>query len=183
MPKFTKITLLFFMLLSTFSCGGGDDNDNTGGDVTVKPKGSDNAIPVYNQAYQENFEADKIADIIANATNAYVLVDPFLDGVAEAIPQIKANGNEVGGYISIGTGEDYREDFDALKPFLVTKVWAEWAGEYFVNETTTGIIPVLKLRIDKMATMGCDWVEFDNMDWAFDDDNRNEYNFDTSVWV
>lgn len=139
------------------------------------------AIPVYNEAYQENWEADKIADILQTANGAYVLVDPFEPGVVEHIATIKANGNQVGGYISIGTGEDYRADFNQLQPFLVTKEWGQWAGEYFVNETTTGIIPIMKARIDSLEKWGCDWVEFDNMDWAFDDDYRKEFGFKTTI--
>ncbi len=146
-------------------------------DDEIKPRGNSQAIPIYNQAYIENYIADNIDDIISEAKNAYVLVDPFRQGVAEKIPAIKANNNQVGGYISIGTGEDWRDDFDLLQPFLVSKQWNEWDGEFFVKETTTGIIPIMKKRIDKLANWGCDWVEFDNMDWAFDDENRNKYGF------
>ena len=148
---------------------------------TTKPTGSANAKAIYNQAYQENYAADNLQDILANATGSYVLVDPYQDGVVAAIPVIKANGNEVGGYISIGTGENWRSDFAELEPFLVTTQWQEWEGEFFVNETTTGIIPVLKARIDELATFGCDWVEFDNMDWIFDDDLRTQYGFQVTI--
>ena len=33
----------------------------------------------------------------------------------------------------------------------------------------------MKLRIDKMAAWGLDWVEFDNMDWAEDEEIRTNY--------
>ncbi|HFB99969.1 MAG TPA: hypothetical protein ENJ53_04110 [Phaeodactylibacter sp.] len=169
-----KHFLLISILLFSFSC----KKDST--QNTEKPKGSDNAKPIYNQAYQENFEADKISDIIANAKNAYVLLDPFENDVATAIAAIKANGNEVGGYISIGTGENWRADYSQLEPFLVSQQWGQWAGEYFVKKTTTGIIPIMKARIDSMAVWGCDWVEFDNMDWVFDDDYRTQYGIEAT---
>lgn len=169
-----KHFLLISILLFSFSC----KKDST--QNTEKPKGSDNAKPIYNQAYQENFEADKISDIIANAKNAYVLLDPFENDVATAIAAIKANGNEVGGYISIGTGENWRADYPQLEPFLVSQQWGQWAGEYFVKKTTTGIIPIMKARIDSMAVWGCDWVEFDNMDWVFDDDYRTQYGIEAT---
>jgi len=144
-------------------------------DIIDKP--NTEAIAIYNQAYNENFDADKIDFILEKAANAYVLIDPFQDDIANSIAAIKANSNEVGAYISIGTGENWRDDFETMKPFLVSKSWDEWDGEYFVNTTTTGIIDIMKARIDKIALWGCDWVEFDNMDWIDDDDLRNKYNF------
>jgi len=171
-PKYLIISIL--IVLTTLAC---DKNDNS----SEKPHGSDKAIPVYNQAYQENFEADKISEIINNAKNAYVLVDPFQPGVAKSISDIKVKGNQVGGYISIGTGENWRDDFDNLKPFLVSKEWGQWEGEYFVNKTNTGIIDVMKARIDSMEKWGCDWVEFDNMDWIFDVDLRKEYGYEVTI--
>ncbi len=152
--------ILFFGIIA-LSCEKDDE---------IKPRGNSQAVPVYNQAYSENFDPDNIDDIIADARNAYVIIDPFEPGIAKKIPEIKANNNEVGGYISIGTGEDWREDFTAMQPFLVDEQWAEWEGEYFVKKVTTGIISIMKKRIDKLAEWGCDWVEFDNMDWFFCDD-------------
>lgn len=135
----------------------------------------------YNQAYQENYEEDSIEYILKNASNSYVLLDPFLmNDISEYIDEIKINNNELSAYISIGTGEKWRDDFDEMMPFLVKKQWGEWDGEYFVDQTKTGITEVMKRRIDKIAAMGFDWVEFDNMDWAFDDDNRNEYGFEVT---
>ncbi len=166
---------LFFLLFPVFifsNCTGHDG---------PKPQGNEQAVPVYNEAYQENYEADKIDDILQQARGAYVLVDPFDNNVAAFVADIKAEGNEVGGYISIGTGEDWRTDFSALQPYLVSSPWGQWPGEYFVNETTTGILDVMKARIDSLAAWGCDWVEFDNMDWAFDDQLRAQYGFQTTA--
>ena len=168
--KYAAITLIVLLL---FSCG----TDDT---VDVKNPKKSKAIPIYNQAYNENWDADKISDIIAHAKNAYVLVDPFEDNVSASVAEIKSKGNEVGAYISIGTGEDWRADFQALKPYLVTKQWGEWEGEYFVKTTTTGILDIMKARIDKISDWGCDWVEFDNMDWAFDDDYRTEFGIEVT---
>lgn len=138
------------------------------------------AITVYNQAYQENYQEDKIDDIIATAKNAYVLIDPFQKDIASSIATIKANGNQVGAYISIGTGEDWRNDFSEMQEYLISKQWGQWQGEFFVNSTTTGIINIMKARIDKIALWGCDWVEFDNMDWIYDDELRATYKFEVT---
>ncbi len=126
---------------------------------------SNHVLPVYNQAYQENFEADTVADILLSARNAYVLVDSFDSNIINNIKNIKANCNQVGGYISAGTGEIWRDDFEQLKPYLTSKEWSDWPGEFYVSYTNTGIVDVMKARIDKMALLGLDWVEYDNMDW------------------
>jgi endo-alpha-1,4-polygalactosaminidase (GH114 family) len=169
-----KYILLFTALIlgtSLFSCS--KDKD----DETQQEQNQVNAIAVYNQAYQETFEPDTVTDIIVNATNAYVLVDPFEDNTYESVAAIKQGNNQVGAYISIGTGETYRDDFAQLEPYLVATPWGEWPDEYFVNEVTTGILPIMKARIDQIAAWGCDWVEFDNMDWVFDEASRATYGF------
>ena len=139
-----------------------------------------NPISVYNQAYQENYNADTIADILANAKDAYVLLDATEDDIGQHVSAIKAKGNQVGAYISAGTGEDYREDFAALQPYLSSTAWPDWPNEYFVSQTTTGIVPVMKRRIDKVSNLGVDWIEFDNMDWL-DEETRAQYNLTATV--
>jgi cysteinyl-tRNA synthetase len=142
-------------------------------------------VEVWNQAYQETYEPDSIADILAGANNAYVLIDPFQpehgDTMPGVIDALHAKGNVVSAYISIGTGETWRDDFAALKPHLVDKQWDDWGGEYFVSMPNEAVIAIMKSRIDKIAAWGFDWVEFDNMDWVYDDDYRAEYNFAASV--
>lgn len=178
-----KVNMKFFytslMMFAVVSCGGGNNNNNDLTENIDKPIGSSLAIPVYNQAYNENYDSDQIENILLDANNGYVLLDPFQDGVVDAIDGIKANGNQVGAYISIGTGENWRSDFTDLQPYLVTLQWDEWEGEYFVNETSTEVIDVMKSRIDKIAAWGFDWVEFDNMDWV-DDFARETYGIQAS---
>ena len=170
------ITVLIVLIV--VSCNDNDGNITL--EETTKTEGSENAIAVYNHAYNENYEADQIEYIALNANNAYVLLDPFQDDAIESIDEIKANRNQLAAYISIGTGENWREDFNQLQPFLTTQQWAEWPGEYFVNATTTGLIEIMKIRIDKIADLGFDWVEFDNMDWALYGDTRETYDIQVS---
>ena len=145
-----------------------------------KVKGATKAIPVYNQAYQENYAADTIAEILSNARNAYVLVDALEDDIGRFVNQIKSKQNQVAGYISAGTGENYRSDFEDLKPYLSPTSWPQWPDEFFVSETTTGILPLMKKRIDKIAAWGADWIEFDNMDWL-DEETRQQYNLSATT--
>jgi hypothetical protein len=167
MKKTVFISIL--SVITLIGCGGGGNEDTQ----------ESTAIPIYNQAYQENFEADTIEEILTSATDAYVLIDPFEAGVVEHIATIKEQNNQIGGYISAGTGEDWRDDFSELEPYLSSVVWDEWEGEYYVSQTTTGIVEVMKKRIDKMAEWGIDWVEFDNMDW-FDEETKEAYRLELS---
>jgi len=133
---------------------------------------------LWNQAYQENWNADSVVDILAGARDSYILLDPFDSPEArDAIPAIKARGNTVAVYISVGTGEDWRDDFDALNTSLVEKFWGEWPGEYFIDTISEDVLSVMKARIDKASAWGADFIEFDNMDWAFDDSARKKYGF------
>jgi len=148
------IGLLFFL-----GCGGASNRKQS------------EAIPIYNQAYQEHYEKDTIKEILTLANGAYVLVDPFEKNVTEYIEAIKLNNNQVAGYISAGTGENYRDDFSELEPYLTTTVWDEWPEEYFISQISPEVVNIMKRRIDKMADWGLEWVEFDNMDWL---DNKNQ---------
>ena len=169
--------ILSFSLFGTLvGCGGESNNTST----STSSSSLLQPFVVYNQAYQENFHADSMTEIVANAHNAYVLLDTFGSGVVEHIAKLKAQGNQIGGYISAGTGENYRDDFGVLEPYLTSTAWPEWPDEFFVSETTTGILPVMKRRIDKMVDAGVDWVEFDNMDWL-DDETRVQYHLSATV--
>ncbi len=166
MNKIYSLVVVGFLI----GCGGNSGDDNTQTQIQSK------AITVYNHAYNENYDADNIDDIISEAKNSYILVDPFISDInSNNISQMIENDNQVSGYISIGTGEDYREDYNQLKPFLVTKSWDEWEGEYFVSLISDELISIMKTRIDKMYNLGIKWVEFDNMDWADDDSVRDKY--------
>jgi len=164
-----QICISLVGLLLVVGCGG------SGGDsVQDAPPSNNKALAVYNQAYQEKYNADSINQILSDAKDAYVLVDALEDDIGPFVEQIKAKKNQVGGYISAGTGENYRDDFASLEPYLTPTAWPEWPDEFFVSETTTGILPLMKKRIDSLASWGVDWIEFDNMDWL-DENTRVQY--------
>ena len=150
--------------------------------ITLLPASAENRqeLPypaVYNQAYQENSDPDSLELILAEAEDAYVLLDPFNENkiTAAHIRTLKSKNNDCSAYISIGTGEDWRDDFNELKPWLSKRAWGQWEGEYFVSDPVPAVIEVMKKRIDLIAALGFDWVEFDNMDWFQDDKNMRKY--------
>ncbi len=140
-------------------------------------KPSSNGQCVYNHAYQENFQPDSVATLLDKADGCYVLLDPDEPGAAEAIPSLHDAGNTVGCYTSVGTCEDWRADFDAVAGSCVDEQWGAWAGEYFLDTPDTAWRSAMTARLSHFAELGCDAVEFDNMDWAFDAHNRDRYGF------
>lgn len=163
-PSRSQLTLTLAATIIAAGCS----SDTESGTASTTP------ACVYNQAYQENYAVDTIDAIQTNATDCYVLIDGLDATATDAIPAIKANGNQVGCYTSVGTGEVWREDFVVLEPFLVTEQWFEWEGEYFISDTA-GALEVLKNRMALLGNAGCDWVEFDNMDWATSEETRTSY--------
>ena len=181
--KVIKNRIYWILVLVLVGCGdessSGANSDEINPEIVFNDEIKSFDTPlnaIYNQAYQENFEADTMEYIVKNAKNAYVLVDVFSNfpDVKPYIEKIKQNNNEISGYISAGTAENDRDDFNDLEPYIVSKAWEEWNNEFFINDTK-GVLEIMKKRIDKMAKLGLDWVEFDNMDWGEDDENRKKY--------
>ena len=169
-------TLLLIASLVGSACG----EDERGPTVDVDPdapvpQSPADPVCVWNHAYQENSSPDSVSEILAGASDCYVLLDPFDDPeAAEAIGALKSAGNIVGCYMSVGTCEDWRNDFDDVRGFCSEREWGEWEGEFFV-EDVEGIAPFMRARIDQFASWGCDMVEFDNMDWASDPEHNARY--------
>lgn len=135
----------------------------------------------YNTAYEENNFLDKHDYTLKTAKNCYVLIDTdnfdSNGAVVNYTNALKTNNNTIGCYMSIGTVEDWRSDF---KHFVKgqdyqSKEWPEWPGEYMIKADSDGkitdnTISLMKKRIDKFAKLGCEYIEFDNMD--IDENNK-----------
>lgn len=135
----------------------------------------------YNTAYEENNFLDNHNYTLKMAKNCYVLVDSdnFItqNEVIKYTNALKTNNNTIGCYMSIGTVENWRSDF---KQFVngqdyQSKAWDEWPGEYMIKagvngKITDNTISLMKKRIDKFSKLGCEYIEFDNMD--IDENNK-----------
>ncbi len=164
---------MYALAMSACFCGGEEPGPVGGSGIDER-----GVTCVWNQAYQENYDEDKPADIIANANSCYVLTDPFgSQEVRDGFAAMHDEDNTIGCYISSGTCEDWRDDYEAMRPYCVTKEWGEWAGEFFVDNPGPQLQALMMARLDALEAWGCDMVEFDNMDWAFDEDARAEFGF------
>ncbi|MFT7519523.1 MAG: cysteinyl-tRNA synthetase [Kiritimatiellia bacterium] len=146
--------------------------------TALPPESAAAPVCVWNQAYQENYQPDSVSEMLARAQGCYTLIDPFEDPAAQAaINDLKAADNTVACYISVGTCEDWRDDYNAIRGYCTTKEWGEWKGEYFVDDVQ-GILPHMQARVETLADWGCDMVEFDNMDWA---DEAEKYRLNVTL--
>lgn len=131
----------------------------------------------YNLAYEDNNRLDTLDDTLKMTKGAnggcYVLVDTdnFGGSAASSIASLRANGNTVGCYVSVGTVENWRSDFKKFVKGVDYQVkgWPEWPGEYMIKAGSDGnptpsTSALMKNRISKFASLGCQYVEFDNMD-------------------
>jgi len=129
----------------------------------------------YNTAYEENNFLDKPDYALHTANNCYVLIDADgfndLQSVVNYTNALKINNNTIGCYMSVGTVEDWRPDFQDFVSGTdyQSEQWPEWPGEYMIKanddgDVTDNTIALMKKRIDVLANVGCEYIEMDNMD-------------------
>ena len=140
--------------------------------------GSDLPRCVYVEAYPE-YGSDTIDDILDNAEDCYVLVDPFANRAArEAIDYLHAEDNIVGCYMSVGTCDEWQDDNEQMLDYCLPDVCDDLQ---FVDYVDDGLVYLMYDRISQMANWGCDMVEFGYMDWVHDDSWRADCGFSVSV--
>lgn len=106
---------------------------------------------------------------------AWLGVDGF-DHPAATVAAAHARGDKVWCYLSVGTAESYRPDYDdflaldaaeraAGREPVVGEVYPEWPDERWLNPRRMDVLmPLLTARLDMCADKGFDAVELDNMD-------------------
>ena len=116
-----------------------------------------------------------VRQIIAGRPFDFVGLDGF-ETAAETVDAFHVAGVQVWCYISAGTIEDWRPDYDAFTAADATRVaageepligheYVEWPGEYWLNpRAATALMPLIHARLAMCADKGFDMVEFDNMD-------------------
>lgn len=89
----------------------------------------------------------------------------FIDPIADTkiISDISSAGSTTIGYLSIGSAEKFRDDYDLLKP-LAPKKMSGW-NEYWLDlNRYEEILPIMKKRLDEIKKKGFGGVYFDNFD-------------------
>lgn len=101
-------------------------------------------------------------DIIDYPAEVYD-IDGF-DADSNDVDLIHDNGAMAVCYLSAGTAEDWRSDFDDLHPDYTGNESEEWGGEWFIDYTNPEVLDVMEARIEMCAEKGFDAVEWDNVD-------------------
>lgn len=95
-------------------------------------------------------------------------IDLF-DTPASTIAGLQQRGIKVVCYFSAGTYENWRPDKDKYSSNMIGSALPEWEGEYWVDTTNEVLRAILKTRMELAKSKGCDGVDPDNVDGAFND--------------
>jgi len=103
-----------------------------------------------------------------------VIIDLFTQ--ADKINNYKKAGRYIVCYFSAGTYENYRPDVSSFPKSTLYGEMKEWEGETWLDITKWQELQnVMKARMDKGKTLGCDGFEYDNTDF-FSNEFNNKYN-------
>ncbi|KAG3134617.1 hypothetical protein PI126_g18611 [Phytophthora idaei] len=87
--------------------------------------------------------------------------------------ELKQRGIKVICYFSAGTYEDWRSDKDRYSSNIIGARLPEWEGESWVDIRSTKLREILVDRMKLAQAKGCDGVDPDNVDGAFNDNGFN----------
>jgi hypothetical protein len=90
-------------------------------------------------------------------------IDLF-DAPDAVISTLHNQGKYVVCYFSAGSGENWRADYANFKPADLGNPLDGWAGEKWVDTRSANVRSIMKARLDRAKTRGCDGVEPDNVD-------------------
>lgn len=84
-----------------------------------------------------------------------------------AVDDLHARGRLVYCYFSAGSFEEWRPDAGDFPEAALGKRLDGWADERWLDVNHPGVRRVMDARLDRAAALGCDGVEPDNVDGAF----------------
>jgi hypothetical protein len=95
-------------------------------------------------------------------------IDMF-DTPNTTIAELQQRGVKVICYFSAGTYEDWRSDKDRYSTDLIGSPLDEWEGESWVDVRSSKLREIVADRMKLARAKGCDGVDPDNVDGAFND--------------
>ncbi len=161
--KFLLTLLLPISLI--VSCSNNDETENTNLETPpsnfVIPKGKSFEWRLDN--IPEDFTTE--ADVID--------IDAF-ESSAQLVANLKAQGKNVIAYISVGSAENYREDYTQFPQSVLGNDYDGYPDEKWLDIRQIELLsPIIKARLDMIVDKGFDGIEPDNMNGY-----QNETGFD-----
>lgn len=164
--KLWRLTPLL-ITLALSSCGGGSSPQTTTGSNPSPPT----ATPWPPNA-RSNIWSPSISDTwqwqirgTINTTYAVNVYDiDLFDAPQSTIDTLKSQGKYVVCYLSAGSSEDWRPDFNQFLPSDMGNNLTGWPGERWLDTRSSNVRSIMKNRLDLAKNKGCDGVEPDNVD-------------------
>jgi len=120
--------------------------------------------------YQLQGEFDLKKHIHNNKASYDLYILDLFDTNARVISKLKEAGAQVFCYMSVGTAEDWREDFELFPKDALGNEYKGWSGEYWLDINNPKVLKIMFNRINLAKSKGCDGLELDNID-EFSNDN------------
>ena len=110
-----------------------------------------------------NIELSKIPKI-GQADGFHIWDFDMAEAPKSTIDAFHAKGHPVICYFSAGTVESYRKDADEFPKVAIGKVDQGWPQEHWVDVRNSKVRDIMKQRMDKAHSKGCDGIDPDNID-------------------
>lgn len=97
---------------------------------------------------------------------------------ATKIEELKAQNKLVLCYVSVGTAENYRDDYKEFPEIVLGNPLGDWPDEKWLDIRDERVFEIMKARIEVAQENGCQGIDPDNIDGY-----ANESGFDPSLEV
>jgi hypothetical protein len=150
------------------ACGGErEDRRSTGATAAVGSAASTTAAVLSSEAWWQPALDNTWQWQLQGETNVSYDVDVYdidlFDSTPELIAGLHGDGRRVVCYLSAGSVEDWREDFDRFDEADIGEPLADWEGERWVDIRSPDVHAIMLARLDLARDKDCDGVEPDNV--------------------
>jgi len=145
------------------ACGGGGSGDDGGADDDDAAGGDAGPATVWQPAPGTSWQWQLSGTIDTSVDVAMYDIDLF-DAPDAVLAELHDRGVKVVCYFSAGSHEDWRPDAADFPADALGEPLDGWAGERWLDVRSDGVRTVMRARLDRAASRGCDGVEPDNVD-------------------
>lgn len=127
---------------------------------TVLPQAATPWVPHVSDTWQW-----QLLGKINTSYNVAVYDVDLFDTPDSVLTTLRNQGKHIVCYFSAGSSEDWRDDYKLFKAAdKGNKLDPKWEGENWLDTRSANVRNIMKARLDKAKSRGCDGVEPDNVD-------------------